>query len=289
MRLYQITETPIEDLQFKGDLDTEGSFRPDDLRAFRNPKWEVKVRNAFFKTPFKFNLYFYNGKDGKIPFLPIKNSENDQEKEEFTRNIRNLSLLKHYAGELPTEQFLSWFKANPKKDEISIVLLHNEGAGRLPLTPWVLAHRLGHAMGFVGDQQSRGIVINPVDMSNTNYRVYEVMIHFENLFSKFLSKYRDSLRKSEFYKNFKNDDMGKFALSLVGRSKAVRENNLVGATEFMVELIAEYLIKGEIKLNIPPNTEDNIELKLIIRNYERDFNEVINELLTACVGKIIVI
>ena len=41
-----------------------------------------------------------------------------------------------------------WLPITPRSDALNLVLIENEGADRLPLTPWIIAHRLSHAFQY---------------------------------------------------------------------------------------------------------------------------------------------
>ena len=70
MHLRDLLEAPLADFGTFGDTDTEGSLRATDLRMVKTPKWQLRVQNAFKNTPYKFNIYLYNGPQGRVNIIP---------------------------------------------------------------------------------------------------------------------------------------------------------------------------------------------------------------------------
>jgi hypothetical protein len=132
MRWKEINEAPLADFGTYGDLDTEGSFRPGDLKAMQNPKWIEKVDNYLKKCPRDINLYLVN-KAGNREFVTI--SELD--------GVQPLSVVEKIIGK----------KVPNSEQSITVVLMHNEGAERIALTPWIVAHRIAHALLAPGIRQ----------------------------------------------------------------------------------------------------------------------------------------
>jgi hypothetical protein len=265
MRLRQITEAPLGDFKLGGDTENEGSFRPDDLRAMKNPKWLEKVRNAFSKTPYRINVFAYNGEGGRVPFMTGHLTGIPGDK--FSRDVRNIrSNILTYAGITTSPQFIEWFGSEPPDDpnDITVVFLHNEGDNRIPLTPWMLAHRLGHAVFLTGDTSSREYDPSMVPL----------LIRLNQIFQKFTLE----LGIDSFGENFTRV-MGPYA-----RSKAARTGNLNSVGEFGVELFAEYLILGEIKFR--ESSDPRINNSLVY--YAEKFNTSMTQFLDAVRGKIVV-
>jgi hypothetical protein len=125
MRWKEINEAPLADFGTYGDLDTEGSFRSGDLKAMQNPKWIEKVDNYLKKCPRDINLYLVN-KAGNRDFLLISERT----------GVQPIQVVEQIIGK----------KVPNSEQSITVVLMHNEGAERIALTPWIVAHRIAHAL-----------------------------------------------------------------------------------------------------------------------------------------------
>jgi len=229
-----ISESPISDFGTFGDMDKEGSFRSDDLRALKNPKWQEKVFKAFSKTPFNFNVYVYNGEEGNAPVGKLGHSN---------VKVNDLSNLKDYVGIQPINVIKNIIGKIPPNtnDSINVLLVENEGSERLPLTPWILAHRISHAIFYAGQPQ----VLWSDDTStqklkfSTNYldRVYKYLInHVQNIMM---------YKRQNYATNVKN------VAKLIGTFRSARTGNLSNPGEFLVEMMAQYLVQGSVKFNRP--------------------------------------
>lgn len=137
---------------------------------------------------------------------------------------------------------LDWIKNNleinlkPKPDHITIIFTNNRGDEKIPMTSWAIAHRLGHAI-----------------------RKEKI---FEDYFSKQVErdfkeilKYVYNLDAQSSTTPYNLNEMYKKALfSAVGKMRSARENNLRTSSEFIYELVAQYIITGKIEFNdLPKN------------------------------------
>lgn len=134
MRYTEIVEAPIDNLVVQGDLDysdnprlvpgsnlklSRSGYTAADKSILTNPNSVKKLRNAFERTPFVFDFYvFLNG---------------------LTSNI--------YGKKWTAELLASVTKQPIKTDgKITVVYTNNATGQYFPLTPWIMAHRMAHAL-----------------------------------------------------------------------------------------------------------------------------------------------
>jgi hypothetical protein len=128
-------------------------------------------------------------------------------------------VVAHRVGLMTPEQILSLYGASIQVDpnRINFVMVENEGMERIPLTRWIILHRLKHAYAF----------ISPV-------RGFDHAVPF-----------RASLLEQEFLteNNLAQNGDGLSKL-LVCRSG--RYNIVSGVDEFFPEVFASWLLKGTL-------------------------------------------
>ena len=66
--------------------------------------------------------------------------------------VRNLDNLKKYVGVNPISLVARLIGKEPPEasKSITIVMVENESTNRISMTPWILAHRVGHAVIYAG-------------------------------------------------------------------------------------------------------------------------------------------
>lgn len=130
-----ILEAPLGSYDIVGDLADRGSFRAPDRAIITSQKTPARLQHAFRNTREIVDLVF----------LPLKGPVSDviaageQYGGIWTREVAHKRLPRRTLPE----------PSSP--DAIMVVLTHNEGANRLPLSPWIIAHRIGHAIYFSPD------------------------------------------------------------------------------------------------------------------------------------------
>lgn len=122
MRYIELTEAPIEDfvsIEPEDEANMARGFTQIDADLHKSKKGVRKIRNAFDKTPFVFNFYiFMETLDGRS-----KNSLDRNPKRFLERKLNQ---------KIDTE------------NKITIIYLNNATADYVPMTAWILAHRLSH-------------------------------------------------------------------------------------------------------------------------------------------------
>lgn len=284
-KFIDLVEAPLADYRFIGDKE-EGSFRPEDIKAANSPAWYRKLENMFSKTPFNFNIYVVNTKDG-MARIGGANYE-----------VRNVSAnLEKYAGEIDYDRAGRFLKMDVIPDKqycITAILVENEGTNRISLTPWITAHRIVHAI-----------------IESDNFRIRDTISKIGRTVSNIVSFSEQYLIKQKPQTEVWDlDDYNKQLIdfyevvSILGKMKSAKQKKLNSPGEFGVELITQYITTGSVTFNKPdvddkgrsqknPRDEDNQTDTDVFVNtleqYETMLNRSIEELLTACVGKIFIL
>jgi hypothetical protein len=129
MHLLDLFEAPIGDIYTHGDFTQPGSLRGDDL-SLTSPKRQDKIRRVLQNAPVLIDLHFVN--------LPDQINLNQHIQGSYPPKIGYLT---------PDQVSKQWLSITPRPDALNLVYLQNEGDDRIPLTPWIIAHRMSHALG----------------------------------------------------------------------------------------------------------------------------------------------
>jgi hypothetical protein len=127
----------------------------------------------------------------------------------------------------------------PKDNEITVIFTNNSAAEKLPLTPWTIAHRIGHAFAATSRKQN-----------DNSEKYYDIKI--SNTLQKLLKCYdltsdRDPRYSSAYYMRDLYQKIGKF--------RSARMGKLTRPAEFYHEAFAYWLLHdGELDFNDLPQT-----------------------------------
>lgn len=232
MRWRHIIEAPISHLGVHGDLDTAGSFRPSDLKALRNPKWVQKVTDMFARVPLDINLYFYNAPEGKVHLgEPI--------------DLRDLEQVGAYAGAVMPYRIEKIIGGLPENWQTSInaILMTNEGSERMAMTPWMVGHRLVHALFY---ETQRGIS----NIARDHHKVFGVYSDLINRAQYRLESDRTfarATREAAFSSTAMVNEIGK----RLGTTRAAREGKGINASEWLVDICVQWLVRGRVIFQRP--------------------------------------
>ena len=175
------------------------------------------------------------------------------------------------------------------KDTITIVYSSNIGANLVPMTPWIMAHRIGHVIRIKNPVWDLGIgeFFKAINYILTYY--YNIPVR--------QGKSMD-FEKSWAYRSLFTE---------IGTMRSARQNLLPRPYEFVYELLAQYINLGVIQFNPAPQTlfssrkawGKSIQLKNIdnqsqyeanqaLQILSRDLEIYFNNILTSAEGKIFV-
>lgn len=232
MKLKDLTEAPIGDyatLGRWGDEPGGRSFRHEkDRRLIQNPQAIEKVRQKFGNTDHVLNFYFIDHPQ------VTKNAERgymspDELKAEMPAAWELVQQREQQEGTDPSKA-------------INVLFVGNAGVNRVAMTPWIMAHRIGHAM-----QSSAPRVARYQQGKNNAWKEFEedfmgtIRKIVEDVYGWRLDSYP-----------FGDKLLAKF-FEVIGTMNSARKGNLGGRPyEFLYELFAQYVTTGSLKFRELP-------------------------------------
>jgi hypothetical protein len=210
-----------------GDFKKPGPFRAVDRRLVPHPTNQLKTAKFFENTPYDFRLFFSN-----IPGTG-KYSE--------TGPVDSATLQQMFGAEYAAQI------AQDSEDAITVVFVGNSGADKVMMTPWIMAHRFGHAI----QAGSRG---------RGTWSVWlEAEKHFFNSVNSMLEECYGKV-DNNLYRNSNATMKGNLTaeynalFNAIGTQRSSRTGQIKRPYEFLYELFAQYLKHGRVTLNpLPAN------------------------------------
>ena len=227
-----------------------------------------RITNQWSKTEHKFDLYFVKQQGLGETAFKGKISED---------------ILKKYQINIPINH-----------SNITVLFTNNKGGDRVPLTPWMAAHRFGHVALFVNPRTFEFIT------NEFNKHVNELLA----------IQYGTSLSRSSDVK--KNEILKKAIFTSIGTMRSAVHNNLSNQREFLFEMFSQYLITGKVTFkerlprviplkkvynNVVSGLYSQIENDELALEQVKDYLEYIGNqmklefqrILDACVGEIFMV
>lgn len=264
MKYSEISEAPVGDLQVH-HMDEPGTFPDRDRRLLSNPAHVDKIRKRFDTVSFDFDLYFVNQ-----PSVHYARDLSPEEMDYETGIARNPAHTSKFTqqwfddnkvgGEHTTEFIKQRFgiSITPNPNNITVVYVSNANEeNNVSMTPWIVAHRFGHAL-----------TDNKLELRPALRRLlYEL---------------------PDMYSSIIQGEALKITDVMTNRSARLGTLNPGEAIE---ELIAQYIIHGQIKLALRPGTKvksnpHDINDRLI--HLGRKITVLIDKIMDECVGHIFV-
>jgi hypothetical protein len=220
-----ISEAPLADYQPIGDFNKPGPFRGPDKKLVPHPVNQLKTAKFFEKTPYDFRLFFSNisGTGRYSEFGPMRP---DAVQEVFGKNA---------------EQIL-----RNSEDTITVVFVGNKGDSKVMLTPWMMAHRIGHAIQ-AGERRGD---------KNGTWRAAED--HFFGTVNGIIADYYGKKSTNQFGNKVNNSLAKEYnaLFNAIGTQRSSRNNEITRPYEFLYELFAQYLGTGSVTLKPLPKQQD---------------------------------
>lgn len=278
-------ETPIDTIDTIGDFSKGSSFRDKkDRNIVTNDKAIQKIKNKWANSKHTYDMYFMNTKEAG------RYREHGTIDDKFIKD----------------ELKLKDFKNNP--DAITIIFTGNYGDKKIQVTPWILAHRFGHAIAasMRGRKDNKNIEeawtkltelvtenINPIFDNGYEYRM--------NIKKDGLLNYNygeDNATREKILSSFFNK---------IGTMKSARDNKISRYFEFYYELLSQYILSNKIKFNSIPRripfgkmswgkssnglsfkgTDSDLEYyNGFLENLADEYPAYADHLLGRCVGKV---
>lgn len=239
MKIQTLLETPIEDYALLGkwgkDEQTHSKHfgRAVDRKLVTSDNLIRKTRKKFANTDFVFNLYFVN-----LPGLKDYQEYGIIDMETLEDMLPKVAELVKARQEQ---------EGTDDSESINVIFVNNSGANKVPMTSWIMAHRIGHAIRKYG-----GLKANPA--------WEEYIEDINHMFSMILEDVYGIHVKRNIYGGIgisgDNYDrsLGYFFEALGTMSSARNGKLRERPYEFYYELFSQYLLTGSIKMNPPPHS-----------------------------------
>lgn len=212
-----LNEMPIVQLNKVGDW-SKGSkkygYSDKDIGIIGNENATAKIIKKWNNTKQDYILYFV-----KLPkvhqFVEIGEVSQEWVKEKLKLDIK------------------------PTEDAITIIFTNNKGDEKVPLTSWIIAHRLSHAIRRIKTFETYFTSKITRDFKKIIQDAYGYSLNLD-----YFSNVEDFKNSRKVLVNF---------MQAIGSMKSARDGNLRNDMEFFHELLAQYLITGKIKFNPLPS------------------------------------
>jgi hypothetical protein len=226
-----VTEAPVADMGFSGDLNNPGSYREDDLKKIRSPEWRARVVKILEKAPVDIGLYFVNGPaEKRLDFsTPTYKLDIDLSTASTYVGIQSKDWARRVmGGKLPTGY----------ETRVNVILAQNEGTDRVGLTPWLVAHRIGHCF-FENNNRPENRELR----STTTYLMTSLISFCHRLEVLFSAKGLVSEKENDSDQRIRN------VIKLISPFRSARAGTLRDNGEYLVELFAQFLTSGRVTFN----------------------------------------
>jgi len=276
-----LSEAPIEDFTLLGNWERSSSFRHEqDRKLLTNPKAQAKIIHKWRNTEVPFNMYFVNS--------PEANRHTE-------------------IGEVTPE----WLAENMPKtfpelklrdDAVNIIFTNNKGDERAPMTAWIIAHRLGHAVSRWQRNARYRQVPEFTEARSAVFRVTSEILRDAYGCRGVPGSEAEHLRtQGPAYRE--NDRLLTGFYEAIGTFRSARERNIRNEFEFLLECLAQYITTGKVRFNPLPDhfrcgrrlidlTQtghiEREDFDRLLAGLANELNYWFRDLLQACVGRIFV-
>ena len=286
MRMHEIlSEMPLASYQPIGNFEKPGPFRATDRKLVTHPVNQLKAVKFFEQTPYDFRLFFSN-----VP---------GTQKYSETGEV-NADKLRDMLGPENAAQIL-----DGSNDAITVVFVGNSGVNKVMLTPWMMAHRFGHA-------------IQASERKNTRWSTWaEAEKYFFTTINSMLEdQYNKKDTSDPFFTtnrfrtvNYNLTPEYNALFNAIGTQRSSRSNEIKRPYEFLYEIFAQYLQSGKVTFNplpislgygkqawgnpskymaLKPEYRDELARKQEADSLAYTMELMFNDVMSSCVGNIYV-
>jgi hypothetical protein len=224
-RATELEEAPLADYVPMGNFEKPGPFRGADKKLIPHPTNQLKTAKFFEQTPYDFRLFFSN-----IPGTG-RYSEYGPMRPEVVQEIFGANAQQILAGH---------------EDAITVVFVGNKGDSKVMLTPWMMAHRIGHAVQ-AGTRRGGG-----------QGAWQQAEDHFFRGINELLKEFYKRSAPNDYSSqvNWKLNKEYTALFNAIGTQRSSRTGQIARPYEFLYELFAQYLGTGQITLNPLPKSKE---------------------------------
>jgi hypothetical protein len=280
-----VDEMALSTYKTMGDFDKPGPFTGADKKLVPHAKNIEKATKFFEQTPYDFRLFFSNipgtGKYGEYgPMTP------DQIRKIFGADAEEI--------------------IQGSEDAITVVYVGNRGEAKVMLTPWVMAHRLGHAIQ-AGARGTRAGHVWTAAEKHFFTTVNSTLAEHYGKVDRGPSSYLGRPKAEQANINLTPEYNALF--NAIGTQRSSRSGQILRPYEFLYEIFAQYLGTGRITfnpfpanltygrkafgnptkfMNIKPEYRDEFSRKEAADRLAYDMELMFDSVLAGSVGKILV-
>ena len=289
MKFREFIEKEVEeDLEYYKsvgfDKGKEGKFKPHSFdrkhgALIRSPAYAKRLHTKFSKTKWPFAIYIANIPGGR-KFLERGEMQLDDVEKQL-----GIELHDDY------------------DDHITVIYTNNTGDQKVPMTPWILAHRFGHAIRNLPEWNDVVTHVNE-KLAYIMRKYYGTDVKFNR--DGFISSgYGDDDRR----RSQDNENKLKHFMHSVGTFKSARDRKIRNFPEIYYELLAQYILTGKIRFN---DLQQLVPIKYawgnvshglrgrgpegdrdyyngILKDLEESFVEYADDFLNSLIGRIFVV
>lgn len=217
-----LAEMPISKLELIGDWSPGAKPRGYDkpsIGIVTSPAGVEKIKQKWLKVNEEFDIYLVRSSKG------YKHSEVGEVSPQWVHD--NLGIDLEYDD-----------------DKVTMIYTSNRGSEKVPMTPWTLAHRFAHACQR-NSWSNKENPFNGIDNSLTKAltQIAQVVYGIGRFHDPSASKYSFS------HGGPKRETIFRSICQNLGTMKSCRDRNLRNYTEFIFEMLAQYMITGRVVLN----------------------------------------
>ncbi len=231
-----VTEMPINVHNLNVGTDDEASsFHSDDRKLLNSEKAIAKIKRVWHSSVVDVDLFTLDVKVSPEAALDIGidgHSFEDGVTLQDIERIKGLDDIVHHSPQ---------FDPNA----ISMVLTNNAGGERLPLTGWIIAHRLFHCLQMVSHVPGSGRGGTTSNSKSLYNAMMDVNIQYKAVIG-----------------DLKNVASSAYGIAcMIGSTKACRDGNLSHYEEFLPECFAQYMLRGKVTLRPFPSEDTTIIMR----------------------------
>lgn len=273
-----VDEMALSTYKTMGDFSKPGPFTGADKKLVPHPKNIEKATRFFEQTPFDFRLFFSHLK-GTGKYSEHGPMSHDQIRQVFGQDSEEI--------------------INGSEDAITVVYVGNKGDAKVMLTPWMMAHRFGHAIN--------------AGARNKNWTAWgEAENYFFQTVNNLLDEHYGKVPATKPPGRnmlFQLTPEYNALFNAMGTQRSSTSGQIRRPYEFLYELFAQYLGTGKVTLNplptnlgygrrvfgnptkymnIKPEYRDEGERKQAADSLAYTMELLFNDVLSDSVGKIFV-
>lgn len=228
----RVDEAPLGDYQLIGNWEKSHGFRhAADRKMLQNPTAVRLTQQKFGRTEHNLNFYFVNHPSA------TRHSE--------TGVMEPDAIAKAMPKVWP--EIAARAQEADHANSINVMFVGNAGFQRMNMTPWIMAHRIGHALAssdpMVGMNRRQG--------PWTEYQEDAAMFFADIL----LGVYDMNIRANDVFYGRGNDKLMSKFFEGIGGMRSARKGKLGGrAYEFLYEMFAQYITQGALKFRPCPQS-----------------------------------